>query len=423
LARLARHQPGAGTAHDDYHLGYAALAVGACEQAVGFHTAAAAGSRARGWLGLLGDVLLCQGWAALLLGQAGLAGSAADEAARLLEGGRPQWVACARLVQAVLAGWRGDTITATELAGQAERVLMAGGVPPLLALVQLARGAAALGAGRHDEAYEQLARIFDPQDAAYHPQLRGWALVDLAEAAAGGRHQDAARRHHAELLPEAAATGSPLLRASLTVAAPMLATGDPQALFDAAFDADLAAWPLHRARLQLAYGMWLRRRQQAADSRAPLRAAREPPAGRRLPRAASRREGHLQRARRRPLGAARPRRAARRRRAQRPATPAGAGPVGPARAAHRAARRRRAQQPRDRAAALPLAPHRRQPPVPDLPQAGHHVASRAGSRHGHLSRSGVGHPADRRTSLACVKKNLTEPAPVWRRPVCVTPWI
>jgi DNA-binding CsgD family transcriptional regulator len=153
---------------------------------------------------------------------------------------------------------------------------MAGGVPPLLALVQLARGAAALGAGRHDEAYEQLARIFDPQDAAYHPQLRGWALVDLAEAAAGGGYQDAARRHYAELIPEAAATGSPLLRASLVVAAPMLATGDDaQARFDAAFGTGLAAWPMHRARLQLAHGMWLRRRQQAGESRAPLRAARD----------------------------------------------------------------------------------------------------------------------------------------------------
>jgi ATP/maltotriose-dependent transcriptional regulator MalT len=226
---------------------------------------------------LLGTVLLSQGWSALLLGQAGLAGPAAEEAARLLgEGGRPLSAACAQLVQAVLAGRRGDTAAAADLAGQAERVLLMGGVPPLLALVQLARGTAALGAGRHDEAYEQLARIFDPHDAAYHPHLRAWALVDLAEvAAAGGGYHDKARRHCAELIPEAAATGSPLLRASLTVAAPMLATGDPQALFDAAFNAGLAAWPLHRARLQLAYGMWLRRRQQAGDSRAPLRVARD----------------------------------------------------------------------------------------------------------------------------------------------------
>jgi DNA-binding CsgD family transcriptional regulator len=55
----------------------------------------------------------------------------------------------------------------------------------------------------------------------------------------------------------------------------MLATGDAQALFDTAFGAGLAAWPLHRARLQLAHGMWLRRHQHAGDSRAPLRAARD----------------------------------------------------------------------------------------------------------------------------------------------------
>ena len=276
LARLAQHQPGSGTAYQDYLLGYAAAAMGACEEAVGFHTAAAGGLRARGSLGLLGTVLVSQGWSALLLGQAGLAGPAAEEAARLLgEGGRWLSVASSQLAQAVLAGRRGDTVAAAELAGQAERVLLMGGVPPLLALVQLARGTAALGAGRYDEAYEQLARIFDPHDVAYHPNVRAWAIVDLAEAAAAGGYQDAARHHHTELIPEAAATGSPLLRASLAVAAPMLAAGDPQARFDAAFDVGLAAWPLHRARLQLAYGMWLRRRQQAGDSRAPLRAARD----------------------------------------------------------------------------------------------------------------------------------------------------
>ena len=129
LARLAQHQPGSGTAYQDYLLGYAAAAVGACEQAVGFHTVAAGGLRARGSLGLLGTVLLSQGWSALLLGQAGLAGPGAEEAARLLcEGGRPLSAACAQLVQAVLAGRRGDT-AAADLAGQAERVLLMGACP------------------------------------------------------------------------------------------------------------------------------------------------------------------------------------------------------------------------------------------------------------------------------------------------------
>jgi DNA-binding CsgD family transcriptional regulator len=276
LVRLGQHQPGSGTAPQDYLLGYAAAAVGACEQAVGFLTAAAARLRAVGRLGTLAQILLSQGWSALLLGHAGLAGPAAEEATRLLaESGMPLWAACAQLVQAVLAGRRGDTATATEIAAQAERVLLIGGLPPLLAQVQLARGTAALGAGHYDEAYEQLARIFDAHDAAYHPHLRAWALVDLAEAAAGGGYQDAARRHYTELIPEAAASGSPLLQVSLAVAAPMLAADDAEALFDEAFDADLAVWPLHRARLQLTYGMWLRRRQQTGDSRAPLRAARD----------------------------------------------------------------------------------------------------------------------------------------------------
>jgi hypothetical protein len=277
LAGLSRHRPGSGTAYQDYLLGYAALAVGACEQALGFHAAASAGLRARGWLGLLGEVLLSQAWAALLVGQGALAAPAAAEAAQLeAEGGNPLWAACAQLAQAVLAGRRGDTTAAAGLIAEAERVLLTAGVLPLLALVQLARGTAALGAARHEEAYEQLARIFDPQDAAYHPHLRAWALVDLAEAAAGSDHQEAARQHQAELTSEAAATGSPLLRASLAVTAPMLTTGDDaQAHFDAAFSGGLAEWPLHRARLQLAYGMWLRRRQQAAESRSPLRTARD----------------------------------------------------------------------------------------------------------------------------------------------------
>jgi DNA-binding CsgD family transcriptional regulator len=276
LARLGRHQPGSGAAYHDFLRGYAASGVGAHEQAVGLLTAAVAGLRARGWLGPLGAALLSLGWSALLLGQAGLAGPAAEEAARLLtENGLPLWAACAELVQAVLAGRRGDTATATELIARAERVVLMGGVPPLLAQVQLARGTAALGAGRYDEAYEQLARIFDPHDSAYHPHLRAWALVDLAEAASRSGYQQPARAHWAELAPQADATGSPLLRASLAVAAPMLASGDAQERFAEAFRADLAAWPLHRARLQLAHGIWLRRRQQARDARAPLRAARD----------------------------------------------------------------------------------------------------------------------------------------------------
>jgi len=45
--------------------------------------------------------------------------------------------------------------------------------------------------------------------------------------------------------------------------------------FEEALHADLARWPFQRARTQLAYGQWLRRQRRVAESRDPLRAARD----------------------------------------------------------------------------------------------------------------------------------------------------
>jgi DNA-binding CsgD family transcriptional regulator len=57
----------------------------------------------------------------------------------------------------------------------------------------------------------------------------------------------------------------------------LLAQDDQEAArhFDEALGADLAHWPFQRARLLLAYGQWLRRQRRIAESRAPLRDARD----------------------------------------------------------------------------------------------------------------------------------------------------
>jgi ATP/maltotriose-dependent transcriptional regulator MalT len=146
----------------------------------------------------------------------------------------------------------------------------------MLALVQQARGIADLAGGRQADAYRQLRRIFDPTDVAYHPFIRCWLIGELAEAAAHSGQQDDARALLAELESVAADTRFPYLQAALAYARPLLAEdGEAERLFEDGLKSDLAAWPFLRARLLFAYGAWLRRRRRVADSRVPLRAARE----------------------------------------------------------------------------------------------------------------------------------------------------
>jgi ATP/maltotriose-dependent transcriptional regulator MalT len=69
---------------------------------------------------------------------------------------------------------------------------------------------------------------------------------------------------------------APVLHVGLRYARALLAAdADAEELFETALRADLTRWPFARARVQLAYGRWLRRQRRAVDSRGHLRAARE----------------------------------------------------------------------------------------------------------------------------------------------------
>ncbi len=258
-------------------LGSAALVLGAFDLAAGFPAAAAAGLRAQGRLGHLARVLVLHAWAATHLADWNVALPAAEEAGRLAaETGEPLWAAGAQVVKAVLAAVRGDQEVADALAAAAEQAVPPIGASFMLAIVQLARGLSALGGGRHAEGYQHLRRMFDPADPAYHPVIRCWAIGELAEAAVHSGHAAAARALLEELEPLAAQTPSPWFHVGMRYARPLLADDqDAEARFQAALSADLTRWPLARARLLLAYGAWLRRQRRVAESRAPLRAARE----------------------------------------------------------------------------------------------------------------------------------------------------
>ncbi len=253
------------------------MVVGAFDLAAGFFAVASDGLRAQGRLGHLARLLTLQAWAAIYLADWDLAVPAAEEASQLAaETREPLWAASAHVVKAMLAALRGEREVVDAHAAAAEQVVSPIGARFLLAIAQLARGLAALGVGRHDDAYQHLGRVFDPADPAYHPFIRTWAIADLAEAAAHSGHRDAARVVLQELEPLAAQTPSSWFQAGMLLARPLLADDhEAEPLYEAALAADLARWPVLRARLLLAYGAWLRRRRRVAESRAPLRSARE----------------------------------------------------------------------------------------------------------------------------------------------------
>jgi DNA-binding CsgD family transcriptional regulator len=258
-------------------LGGVAGAVGDFEQASRLLATALAGLRAQGALGFAGATMCYQAWTAICLGTWPVAAASAEEAVQLTgELGLALWVGVVSLAQAAGAAVRGDSARAGALAAGVEREILALGAHPVLALVQIVRGLAALGQGRHAEAYDQLRRIFDPSELSYHPEVCFWAASDYLEAALHSEHLAETRPVVLEMERLAEATGTPLLRAQLAYARPLLADDqEAEAHYLASLAEPLAHWPFLHARLQLAYGGWLRRHRRMADARTPLRAALE----------------------------------------------------------------------------------------------------------------------------------------------------
>ncbi|HEX7255667.1 MAG TPA: AAA family ATPase [Gaiellaceae bacterium] len=278
LERLARRSPEDGTDPAELSiLGAAANAVWAFDVGLGFFDSAVDGLRAQGRLGLLAQALTGQAWAAVHLAREGLAMSAADEATSLArETRQPRWALSTRLAQATVHAERGDLETAEQLAREAEAELLPMGANPMLALVQFVRGRGAVAHQLYDDGLDHLRRIFDPADVAYHPFVGAWALSDLVEAAAHTGNRESAEGFLAQLESLVAATPGSLLVAELAYARAILADDEgAQDAYQAGLGTGLANWPCYRGRLLLAYGAWLRRQRRVAESRAPLRAAKE----------------------------------------------------------------------------------------------------------------------------------------------------
>jgi DNA-binding CsgD family transcriptional regulator/tetratricopeptide (TPR) repeat protein len=258
-------------------LGIAAFCVGDFGRAVTFLSAPIQQLRAQGRLGLLAEALAIRAWAEINLGVFDVSRSA-DEARRLAdETGQSVWAATARIavamIEAVSGSWDIRHPLLTEAEDTALRIPNASS--SLLAAVQLARGAAALGAERPEPAYDELRRVFDLTDPACQRVQQLWTISYLADAAVHtGRRDEAASllRSMERLAGESPAVGPMIaLEYSRAVLADDASAED---LFRAALDGTGHPFPWHHARLQLAYGSWLRRQRRTIESRGPLRAAR-----------------------------------------------------------------------------------------------------------------------------------------------------
>ncbi|MGW0177812.1 helix-turn-helix transcriptional regulator [Nocardia sp. NPDC003345] len=132
-------------------------------------------------------------------------------------------------------------------------------------------GAADLGDGRFDDACARLEQVCSGP-AAHDFLIR--AVPDHIEAAVRGGHLARAGKYFAGLREWAAQTASPLARALVHRGHALLADGDAeQHYLSALAHHDGHDGPYDRARTELLFGEWLRRRRRRTDARTRLLAA------------------------------------------------------------------------------------------------------------------------------------------------------
>jgi len=258
-------------------LGTAASLVGAYERAAPLLRATAIHLREQGLLRVLAGVVVHQAWSAIQIADYPVAMPAAEEAERLAaETAQPALQSAAWAAQAVLAALRGERRSVEELTEAVEAASLPVGAAVELALAQYARGLAALGQGLHREAYDHLRRVYTAGDPAHHFQVGCFIVGDFVEAAVRSTHFDAARRVVVDHRDLTAVTPSPFFQNSMRYAQALVTDGpEAEDRFLAALTHEQPPMPFMRGRLQLAYGEWLRRQRRMADSRQPLREARD----------------------------------------------------------------------------------------------------------------------------------------------------
>ena len=276
LARLSRVRPGEGTdAVSEMYFGIAAEKAGDFVTAERLLARAIERLREQGRIGMLTQALVHHAWTATYMGNWSTAAAAGADGARLArDSHQPQYGLTGELITALAAALRGVEPDLESILAKPERTLLAMNGGPMLAPAHLARGAAALGDGRHDEAFRHLWPVFDKSAPAFHRFMRWPAILDLVEAGCHGEHAELVNDVIDELEQIASQSAPPILRTGLTCARPLVAVdSEAEQLFREALGQGWAGYPFLRARTLFSFGCWLRRQRRSVDSRIPLRDA------------------------------------------------------------------------------------------------------------------------------------------------------
>ncbi|CAL9377528.1 AAA family ATPase [Streptomyces sp. enrichment culture] len=151
------------------------------------------------------------------------------------------------------------------------------GLPLLASRARWARGLMALAHGRPEDAYEELRMLSDAGGDARHPVVAAWALGDLVAAAVASRRGDAVRDRVRWAGEVNRSLRSAPLEHLLARSLALLGEGDaPEEHFTRALAVPgTGALRYERARTQLAFGEWLRRRRRVLEARDQLQRARD----------------------------------------------------------------------------------------------------------------------------------------------------
>ncbi|MFG2259482.1 ATP-binding protein [Streptomyces mirabilis] len=258
-----------------HFLGSGAMVIGDISRATQYLALAAAAWRSQGRLGLLARSLAAS-WPQVYLGQLERAREESAEGLTLAEE-TGEWIVWLGLkaTAGLVAALRGETEQAARMIGELRLHSLFLGMPFVTVMAQQTDGLLALFDGRAMEAYDVLARAFDPVDPHYHSVSRWLLAPDLADAAVAAGTVKQARELLADLPDLTRRLPSEMMVVAHAYTEAVLAPDDTaEERYAAALAALPADWTLSRARLHLHHGRWLRRQRRNVDARHPLRLAR-----------------------------------------------------------------------------------------------------------------------------------------------------